>query len=81
LPVKKFGDKQINKFISEMRKLLLAPENKALLKRYLSAIIEKITVYNDKAIITGSNLNLAILASEEKGETSSEVPPFVSMWR
>ncbi|MFT5297099.1 MAG: hypothetical protein ACI9YH_003128, partial [Colwellia sp.] len=25
--------------------------------------------------------NLAILASEEKGETSSEVPPFVSMWR
>jgi hypothetical protein len=81
LPVKKFGDKQINKFISEMRKLLLAPENKALLKRYLSAIIEKITVYNDKAIITGSNLNLAILASKEKGETSSEVPPFVSMWR
>lgn len=81
LPVKKFGDKQINKFISEIKKLLLAPENKAILKRYLSAIIEKITVYDDKAIITGSKLNLAILTSKEKGGTSFEVPPFVSMWR
>jgi hypothetical protein len=81
LPFKKFGVNQINLFTEEMKKILLDTKNEALLKRYLSVIIEKITVYNHKAIVTGSKLNLAILASKTKRGTSNEVPPFVSIWR
>ena len=43
--------------------------------------IEKITFYNDVAVITGSKPNLAILASKSKTGISDEVHPFVSIWR
>lgn len=81
LPVLRFGKKKIFEFIHSMKQALNNKKESELLKSYILAVVDKIEVSSDKAIIKGSKIKLMDAISKKKMGTDFSVPTFVSIWR
>ena len=80
LPIKKFGDNQIDAFVTATKKVLTVNKLEAA-KQLLLNIVEKIEVCSDRIEIHGENFILVEYISKMKMGTSIEVPINVIKWQ
>ncbi len=80
LPIRKFGDKQIEVFVKVMRRLFREQDDEAKKILYLS-LLQEVRVFPDKLILKGSKLGMLAMVSKTKEGTRILVPSFISKWR
>jgi site-specific DNA recombinase len=81
IPIKKFGIRKIEAFVTASRKILLEENNEAT-KAYLKAFVSEITVSRHKVIIRGGKLRMVAGISQfESGHPYEGVPRLISNWR
>jgi hypothetical protein len=79
MPLKAIHSKHIERFSVAMRQRLL-DRNCGLGKEYLKLLVDKITVEENQATITGSYASLANALTQTKKGTLERVPSFVPNW-
>tara|TARA_B100001250_G_C19689860_1_gene739781 strand:- start:288 stop:641 length:354 start_codon:yes stop_codon:yes gene_type:complete len=81
LPLKKFGENQIDEFAKAIRSEILTPNSKYA-KGYLKSIVSEIRVGGKAGTITGSNADMAgAISGWRPGSSTIAVPRHVSNWR
>ncbi|WP_154217226.1 hypothetical protein, partial [Vibrio parahaemolyticus] len=68
LPIRKFGDKQIEVFVKVMRRLFREQDDEAKKILYLS-LLQEVRVFPDKLILKGSKLGMLAMVSKTKEGT------------
>ncbi len=80
LPLKNFGEKQIDVFIVTLRQMISELDEEAK-KVLFSQVLGEVKVHSDRVLLSGSKLALLSLVSKTKAGTSNLVPAFITKWR
>jgi DNA invertase Pin-like site-specific DNA recombinase/ssDNA-binding Zn-finger/Zn-ribbon topoisomerase 1 len=81
LPLRRFGERQTQKFIRAARRVLLNPENEAC-KSLLNALVSKIVVKKSDVNLQGSKFKMmGVISGYESGHSEFRVPTHISIWR
>ena len=80
-PIDQIKASQIDAFTKHLKTRLLAQDS-AIAKTYLSLLVEKVVIHENKATITGSYSALANVAAMKEGENGQlkQVPTLISEW-
>jgi site-specific DNA recombinase len=82
LPIKKFGEKQIQLFCDDVHEVFINKENREKLRPYICSLIDKILIGKNEITVHGSNFELAKSISNYKsGQPLKMVPSNTSDWR
>ncbi|MGR5150858.1 recombinase family protein [Photobacterium swingsii] len=80
LPIRTFGEKQIDVFVKVMRQLI-KEQNDESKKILYFGLIQEVKVFPESVTLKGSKLGLLAMVSKTKEGTSNLVPSFISKWR